>query len=242
MDPRFHTTRWSLVHRATATTTTDAQKALGELCELYWPALYAWQRRRGGDAVDARDLVQEFCAHLLEHGGLAGVDRERGAFRHYLLGAFRHFVDNTARAERAARRGGGTRTWSFDDAMAQRVLAANADEQPERAFDRAFALALLDRACQRLRDECAARGRLPLLLTLEPALLAEAPVPSQHEIATRFCISEGVVKVTLHRFRARLRELIRQEVADTLADPAGVDEELQHLFAALARPDPVHRR
>lgn len=237
MPARFHTTRWSLVRRAAAANETEMGKALGELCALYWPPLYAWLRRRGTGENEAKDLVQSFCVHLIENGGLGGVDRERGTFRHYLLGAFRHFIDNQARAERAAKRGGGVSWQPFDEVAARRALAANADEEPQRAFDRAWALALLDRATRGLRAECAARGRLPLLEALEPALLGDATAPAQRDVAARFGLGEGAVKVTLHRFRARLRELIRAEIADTLDDPAGIDDELRDLFAALGRSD-----
>ena len=229
----FHTTRWSMVVRAAAGDPAVAQRALGELCELYWPALYAFVRRSGRSEADALDLVQSFCAQLLDRGGLGGADRQEGRFRHYLLGALRHFLDNSARHERAAKRGGSELHWSLDDAEA-RYAAEPPGAGPERLFERRWAMALLDRATARLRDEYEARGRRAVLDALEQALLGDDRAACHQDVARRLGTTEGAVKVALHRLRARLRELIRDEVLQTVTDPAAVDDELRALFAALA--------
>lgn len=230
----FHSTRWSLVQRVAATDREVARRALDELCELYWQPLYAFARRRGIAEAEALDAVQSFCVQLLEHGNVGGADRDRGRFRSYLLGAFRHHLDNLRRHERAARRGGAAVRWSLDDAERRYAEEPRDDESPERLFERRWALALLERATQRLRDEYAARGRQELLTALEPALLGDdAAVPHQ-QVAAALQTSEGAVKVALHRMRARMRELIRDEVLQTVLDEAAVDAELLHLFAALS--------
>lgn len=235
--PTFQTTRWSLVARAADRDPATAQRALGELCELYWFPLYAFVRRTGHDEADALDTVQAFCAQLLERGGLDGADRTRGSFRTYLLGALRHFVANQQRAERAGKRGGGCAPFSLDAAEA-RYAAEPADAaSPERLFERRWAQALLERALSGLRAEYAARGKQDLLAALEPALLADAAAARHQDLAARLGTTEGAVKVALHRLRGRLRERIRDEVLQTVADPAAVDDELRHLFAALAAAD-----
>lgn len=230
----FHPTRWSLVARSGADDRATAQKALGELCELYWFPLYAFVRRQNHREADAQDLVQSFCAQLLERGGLAGADRDAGAFRHYLLGALRHFLDNQHRAERAAKRGGLVQSWSLDQAEARYLAEPVQTWSPERLFERSWAQALLDRATERLREEYVARGRQALLRELEPALLATDDALRHQDVAQRLSTTEGAIKVALHRLRTRMRELIRDEVLQTVSDPAAVDEELRHLFAALS--------
>lgn len=230
----FHTTRWSLVTRAGASEPATAARALGELCELYWLPLYAFARRSGQDDHAACDLVQSFCAELLEHGGLAGANANVGRFRNYLLGAFRHFTDNTQRSARAAKRGGAVTTWRFDDAADRYALAANDEHDPQRAFERQWALALLERAQGRLRAEHATPPKRELLAALEPHLLVEDDRGSAADLALHLGTSAGAVRVALHRVRSRLRELIRDEVAQTVAEPGEIDDELRSLQAALA--------
>lgn len=231
--PTFRTTRWSLVARATTGDQATASKALGELCELYWYPLYVFLRRTGRDDADAMDLVQSFCGELLEHGAIGGAAPQRGAFRHYLLGALRHFVANAARHERAQRRGGGVLHWSLDDAETRYAAEPAARGTPEQDFARRWAETMLARATARLRDEYAAKGRGELLGALEPALLGADHTVPHAAVAARFGTTEGAVKVALHRLRARMGELIRDEIAQTLDDPADLDRELRDLFAAL---------
>jgi len=232
--PSFHTTRWSLVVRAAGPDPASRTKALGELCEAYWYPLYVYLRRAGHAEADALDLVQSFCAQVLEHGGLGGASAPAGSFRHYLLGALRHFVDNQARRQRAERRGGGTTTWSFDAAEARYAGEPAHQSSPERLFERRWAEALLARASSRLREEYAARNRSALLTALEPALLGGDTAVRHAAVAALLGTTEGAVKVALHRLRARMRELVRDEVAQTLTDPLAVDDELAQLFAALS--------
>jgi RNA polymerase sigma-70 factor (ECF subfamily) len=229
----FHTTRWSLVVRAAAGDAAVARAALDELCEQYWYPLYAWLRRGGRGEADAWDLVQSFCLQLLERGGLQGADADRGAFRHYLLGALRHHVANQNRREATVRRGGGTLSWSLDGAEARYLQEPEDLDSPERLYERRWAMALLERAMVRLREEYRSRHKEDLLQALEPALLAEDGANRHADTAANLGISEGAVKVALHRLRARLRDLVRDEVAQTLDDPGQTDAELRFLFDAL---------
>ncbi len=232
----FHTTRWSLITRAGASEPATAARALGELCELYWLPLYAFARRQGRDDHAACDLVQSFCAELLEHGGLAGANANVGRFRNYLLGAFRHFVDNTQRSARAAKRGGAVTTWRWDDAAERYALAVRGEPDPRQAFERQWAMALLERAQQRLREEHATPSKQELLAALQPHLLGAHDRTGAADVALHLGSTEGAVRVALHRLRTRLRELIRDEVAQTVAEPGEIDDELRALQAALAAP------
>lgn len=238
----FRPTRWSLVARATGVDRAVASRALGELCEIYWVPLYAWLRRSGRPHGLALDLVQSFCAELLDRGGLDGADAERGSFRAYLLGALRNFVANEARRERAQKRGGDRVAWSFGGIEAMDDTIAANERTPEEEFERTWAQALLDRASGRLRDEYAARSRLDLLDALQPALLGDAATESHAATALRLGTSEGAIKVALHRLRGRLRELIREEVLHTVDDPSRVDDEIRSLMTAFAGPGSAVRR
>jgi len=232
--PAFHTTRWSLVTRSAAADPATAQKALSELCELYWYPLYAYLRRRGKPESDALDVVQSFCVQLLEDGNLGGADQLVGTFRGYMLGALRNFDNNQGRSERAEKRGGGVITFSFDAAEARYANEPADEASPEVVFERRWVQALLDRAGERLREEYVAKGRQALHAALLPTLLCHDDAVRHVDIATSLETTEGAIKVALHRMRARMRELIREEVAQTLSEPAAVDEELRQLFAVMA--------
>lgn len=209
---------------------------MAELCEIYWVPLYGWLRRSGRPHADALDLVQSFCVDLLERGALAGAAAPKGRFRAYLLGALRHFVANEVRRDRAQKRGGDRVAWSLDGVeAAYEAVAANA-RTPEEEFERRWAQALLDRATGRLRAEYEARGRADLLAALEPALLGDDATAAHAATAARLGTTEGAIKVALHRLRGRLRELIREEVLQTVDDPAGLDDEIRNLMAAFAAP------
>ncbi|MCU0866614.1 MAG: sigma-70 family RNA polymerase sigma factor [Planctomycetes bacterium] len=232
MTAQFHTTRWSLVIRATADDRATAQLALGELCEAYWQPLYAHARRSGHGDDDARDLVQSFCAELLSTGAIDGAAPERGRFRQYVLGAFRNFGRNHRRSERTLQRGGGVQHWSFEDAAARYAAAVAVDDSPEQAFERRWALDLLARAQARLQQDYATPAKAMLLAALAPRLLAPGDrSPSPAIVALG--LGDGALRVALHRLRKRLRELVRDEVAQTVDDPAHIDDELQALRAAL---------
>lgn len=227
-------TRWSLVARSGSADRGTARKALDELCEAYWQPLLGYARQLGRPDDDARDLVQSFCLQLLERGGVDGADADRGRFRDYLRRAFRNFVHNRARHERAAVRS-GTRP-AVDVADVEPDDDGRGD--PEQLFEQRWAYALLDRARQRLHAEHQEPKKRALLQHLEPFLLGDADAGTA-AVAPALGCSDGAVRVALHRLRSRWRELVRSEVADTVDDPALVDDELRTLRQALGRGRPA---
>jgi RNA polymerase sigma-70 factor (ECF subfamily) len=232
----FATTRWSLVAAARDRAAPPARQALAELCRAYWYPVYAYVRRSGRGHAEAEDLTQEFFTRLLEKDALAAVDPARGRFRSFLLAACRHFLANQDARARARKRGGGRRPLPLDLAGAHdryRREPAHADT-PEKLFERRWALALLDEVLGGLRREYEAAGKGPLFALLKEHLTGDDPGLPHGEAARQLGTTEGAVKVAAHRLRRRYRELLRQEIAQTLADPAEVDDEIRSLFAALA--------
>jgi len=234
MGDMFATTRWSMVAAAQDPTAPHAREALAELCRLYWYPVYAYVRRRGHDHHAAQDLTQAFFARLLERHDLAAADRTRGRFRSYLLTACQHFLANEHDRETAKKRGGGRARVPLDLAGADgRYSREPADEEtPERVFDRQWALGLLDRALGGLREEYTGSGRAKLFDALKDCLPGGAAVPYA-DLAGRLGMTEGAVKVAVHRLRQRYRDRLREVIADTVATPEEVDDEIRDLFAAL---------
>lgn len=233
----FRPTRWSVVRDA-AGHDTGAREAFGALCEQYWLPLYAYARRRGHADADAQDLVQGFLATLMEKGGPAGADPAKGRFRSYLLGAFRHFESHERERAGTARRGGGRRAFSLDPRHTGSRIGYEPrdDETPERAFDRAWALSLLDAARRRLEREYQRRGKGDLFRRLRPFVGGGGAEPHYAELAARLGMTEVALKVSVHRLRRRFGELLRETVRETLSpDPEeGAEErEIQELLDAL---------
>lgn len=214
----------------------DARTALAELCERYWPPLYAFARRRGASADEAAELVQDFFAALLEGDGFAGFDLDRGRFRSWLLGALRHHAATRRDAAAAIKRGGRVTIVAFDVDHAERELAALGDRglDAEAAFERAWALGVLRRTEARLAREYEARRAGAEFAALSPLLLGDDATPYS-VIAARLSRSEGAIKVAVHRLRKRYGELLRREVAETLLDRKDVESELRALIDAVRR-------
>lgn len=232
----FATTRWSLVLAARDRQTPAAEAALAELCAAYWYPLYAFIRRSGHDANAAEDLTQEFFARLLEKSWLGQADQARGRFRSFLVTACRHFLANEYDREVALKRGGGRVALSFDfqDADIRYGREPADDLTPVRLFERRYALALLDQVMTALRAEYAAASKEPLFDALKATLGGTTDGPTYADIARQLGMTVGAVKVSAHRLRQRYRERLRAAIAQTLDDPAAVDDEIRHLFAALA--------
>lgn len=228
MSASFHTTRWTLVLAAGEGT----ERALGELCSLYRAPLLAHARRRGLSAADAEDAVQGFLARLLRLDSLATARRERGRFRAFLLGSFNHFLADLHDHARAEKRGAHLLS-SLDTAATETALASAACDAlaPDRAFDRAWALALLDSVTARLRAEYSKPAHFDALLPCLAGRTADTP---HADLAARLNLTEPALRVTLHRLRRRYREILRDEVAQTVAHPEDIDTELRHLLAAVA--------
>jgi RNA polymerase sigma-70 factor (ECF subfamily) len=230
----FATTRWSLVIAAQDRSQPEAGQALAELCRLYWYPLYGYIRSRGHGHDEAQDLTQEFFARLLEKDGLAAVDQNKGRFRSFLLAACQHFLANQHDHDRAQKRGGGRPSVSIDfrDADGRYAHEPAHAETPERLFERRWALALLERVLARLRGEYEAAGRGRLFECLKSRLTGDRAVPHAR-VAAELGVTEGAVKVAVHRLRQRYRELLRDEIGQTVDDPAEVEAEIRSLFAAL---------
>jgi RNA polymerase sigma-70 factor (ECF subfamily) len=228
----FRTTHWSMVLRA-GESGARAREALSKLCAAYWYPLYAYVRRQGHPAPDAQDLTQEFFARLLARGDIGGVDPGRGRFRTWLLAALQHFLINEWHRARTQKRGGGAPPVSLDDDAEAHYGREPADPlTAEKLFDRRWALTLLDRVLARLGSEMAGMGKAAQFEALKFCLSGEKH--AYGEIALSLGMTEGAVKVAVHRLRERYRALIRAEIAETVADPSEVDAELRDLFAALS--------
>jgi len=230
---RFRTTRWSLVVAAGTAEGTEGRAALETLCAAAWFPLYAFARRGGSPPADAADLVQGFFADLLERQGIAAADPERGRFRTFLLAAFRHFASKERERARALKRGGGrVLPLDFSDGESRYLAEPVDDRTPESLYERRWALALLDRVLEDL-GAAYAGGRAPLFEVLRPWLAGGDP-PSHAEAAARLGLSGGAVKVALHRLRKRYRDLLRAAIAETVASPEEVEDEIRHLLGALS--------
>jgi len=231
----FPTTRWTVVVAAGDPARKDARSALVSLCENYWYPLYAYLRRRGHAPDEAKDLTQEFFIRVLEGRYLDRADPEKGRFRSFLLTSLKFFVADEADRRRAHKRGGGMLVpleVSSGEERYQREPAH--DETPERIFERRWALSVLDRVMDRLRTEFLQHGRAEHFDRLKLYLLGQSDAPYA-SLASEMNTSEGALKVAIHRLRKRYRELFRQEIADTVADPAEVESELRFLAAVLTK-------
>lgn len=232
----FVTTQWSVVLAASRSDTTNAQAALEKLCRTYWYPLYAYVRRRGHPAEDAQDLTQAFFARLLERHWVSDADRERGRFRTFLLTAMSRFLSNEWDKARAQKRGGGVAHVPIQlDTAETRYGHEPADScTPEQCYERRWALTLLDTVLQRLRAEYEHAGKGELFAGLNSSLIGGRESQPYAELAAKLDLSEGAVKVAVHRLRQRYRKLLRAEIAETMTATEDVDEELRHLFAVLA--------
>lgn len=235
---QFVTTHWSLVGAARLGegSETRVREALEMLCRAYWYPLYAFVRGRGYSAADAQDLTQAFFARIIETGGFASADRERGRFRSYLLGAMKHFLANEWHRVRTQKRGGKVRFIEFDalDPEARYAGASEQADDPELLFDREWALQIVAGALQTLRDEMTKAGKGDQFDVLKGSLTGEEELPRE-EIAERLNMSAGAVKVAVHRLRQRYRKLIRDAVAETVSNEADLDDEMRYLIEVLRK-------
>jgi RNA polymerase sigma-70 factor (ECF subfamily) len=221
----------------------EAQKALSELCEAYWTPVFRFLRREGKTEDLARELTQEFFGRILSRDGFAHADPKRGRFRSFLLGAVRHFLADVRDRDHAIKRGGGVAAellsvqdspeTETESGTGIQVADVRADV-PDTYFDRQWAFALMSRAYARLAEEQQAAGKSDQYAILKPWLVGETASLPQVEAARKLGLTEGAVKVAIHRLRKRFRELIRAEIAQTVPDPAETDAELRYLIEVLA--------
>jgi RNA polymerase sigma-70 factor (ECF subfamily) len=235
-DDHFLTTRWTVVLSAGRKSSPQSDQALAELCQTYWYPLYAYVRRQGLNKEDAEDVVQAFFGRFLEKNYLEGLSAERGKFRAFLLASLKHFLFNEKDKAGRLKRGGGVQHLSLDwESAEDHYHLEPADTaNPERAFDREWALALLERVIARLRGECAAQGKAALFEQAKGFLMVGQDVIPYAQAAKELGLEEGAMRVAVHRLRKEYRRILRDEIAQTLSDVSQVEEELRSLQAALA--------
>ena len=231
----FPHTRWTIVMTAGRSDTPRAQAALAELCQTYWYPLYAFIRQRGHAPHDAQDLTQEFFARLLEKNSLADITRERGKFRSFLLASLKHFLVDEWRKAQSAKRGGG-RVVSLDAADAENRFAREPADAvtPEKLFEQNWALALLDAVYRRLQREYEQAGKGAQFAALKFCLTGARSAAPYADIAARLGLPENTVKTLVRRLRQHYRQLLRDEVAQSVAAPGEIEDELNCLFRAIA--------
>lgn len=233
---RFVTTYWSLVLSAQRGDSTRARTALEKLCHAYWYPLYAFVRRMGQSPHDAEDSVQGFFAVCLEKNYLDAADETKGRFRSFLLMALKRFLAKERDKSRARKRGGGQKPIALDGLTAEQRYALEPAEHlsADKLFERRWALTLLEHVLSRLREEQATSGRLEAFEQMKEFLLAGGRGTPYMELAARLGTSEGAVKVAVHRLRQRYRELLEEEIANTVASPEEVEDERRYLLAVLS--------
>jgi RNA polymerase sigma factor (sigma-70 family) len=232
----FATTRWTVVVAAGSRSTPSADVALEELCATYWYPLYAYVRRRGYSREDSEDLTQSFFVRFLRKNYLEKLSVEHGKFRAFLIASLKHFLANEWDRSQRQKRGGGIPCLSLDwqDADARYQIDPADDLSPDKIYDRAWAVTLLERVISRLREENAKEGKAVLFDRLKPFLTVGRSDIPYAQAAVALAMAEGAVRVAVHRLRRRYRELLREEIGQTLSDPAQVEEEMRALFSAFA--------
>jgi RNA polymerase sigma factor (sigma-70 family) len=233
----FVTTQWTQV-LATRGDSPEARQALSDLCAAYYTPVFVLIRRAAPSEEVARDLTQEFFARLLSRAGLGQVDPERGRFRFFLLGAVKHFLADVHDEQTRLKRGGGRVPISLDagtDSSPTMEVADTSRPSPDLEFDREWAVTLLARALDRLGGEQVEAGRGEQFPVLKPWLTGDKQEVSLADLAAKVGVSEGALRVTLHRLRKRFRELVKEEIAGTVGDSTHVREEMSYLLEVLSR-------
>lgn len=231
----FATTHWTVVVAAGQQHTSQSVHALEQLCRTYWPPLYAFVRRQGHAPHDAQDLTQEFFARVLEKNYVHAADREKGRFRTFLIMALKRFLANEWDKARARKRGGGRVLQPLDTNLAEQCYQSEQSHSlpADAIYERRWAVTMLERTLSRLKEEFVAQEKLVEFEHLKKFLTADRGEVPYTEVAGSMGMSEGAVRVAVHRLRRRFRELFREEVAQTVATPEDIDDELRHLLKAL---------
>jgi RNA polymerase sigma-70 factor (ECF subfamily) len=229
-DP-FATTHWSLVLAAGERGSAESERALEMLCRAYWPPLYVYARRRVADVHQAQDLTQGFFARLLEKKFLADADPGRGRFRAFLITAFKHYLSKEWDQARAQKRGGGRVSFPLDFAWHESHSGvAAADLSAEQLYERQWAITLLDRVMRRLQREMERAGKGRQFQALKE-LIGGSQETSYQTVAAELGINEAAARMAASRLRGRYRELLRDEIVQTVSTPEEIDDEVRHLFA-----------
>ena len=230
----FATTHWSVVLAAGENSERSTQ-ALEALCRVYWYPTYAFVRRQGNGPEEAQDLTQGFFARMLERNDFAAIRREKGRFRSYLLTSLKHFISNERQRARAEKRGSGKAPIALDELVAEeRYRVEPVDTlSADKIFERRWALTLLDRVLARLGKEYTAMGNERLFEKLKELLSDEPGRPSQAQVAEALGMTENALKQAFHRLRVRYRQCLREEIAQTVATPGDIEDELKYLVNVL---------
>jgi RNA polymerase sigma-70 factor (ECF subfamily) len=231
------TTQWSQVLAARDGSDSEAGRALENLCQTYWQPLYAYVRHQGADPDEASDLTQTYFAELLEKDLLAEADPSKGRLRAYLLATLRNFLSRERAKSRRQKRGGGSSTLSLDLSAGEKRYAAHTIEKmtPEDVFAHRWAVTVLDRALARLEREARSSGEEERFRHLKPYLTSDDPQRPYRQTAATLGMSEGAVKVAVHRLRKRFGKALRLQIAETVEDPADVDDEVRYLLGVVRR-------
>ena len=234
---RFNTTHWSVVLQAGATPSPQRSAALEHLCRIYWPPLFAFIRRKGYGDEDARDLTQQFFARLLERNDFETVHPAKGKFRTFLLAALTHFLSNERDRARAAKRGGGQTPLSLDELTPEQLHGFESAPAlpPDKLYDLRWAMTVLDLALHKLRAELADAGKGGQFDRLKQYLTGDAAEGDYAAAAQQLGMTRQTVAVTVHRLRARYRELVRAEVAHTVSNPMDLEDEMRYLHHVLSQ-------
>jgi RNA polymerase sigma-70 factor (ECF subfamily) len=233
----FVTTHWSVVLAAGRKDSQRARDALESLCQAYWYPLYAFVRRLGHGPHDAEDLVQAFFAQCLAKNYLGAADQSKGRFRSFLLLAFKRFLANEWDRKRARKRGGAIPALSLDSLTAEQRYALEPTDQltADRLFERRWAMTLLENVLTKLRAEQVEAGRAETFAALQDCLTGDGRSSGYQHLAKRIGISEGAVKIAVHRLRRRYRELLQEEIANTVGSPEEVDDERRYLLSVISQ-------
>lgn len=231
---RFQTTRWSIINAAGAGDSV-AQSALAKLCETYWYPLYAYVRRGGATPDDARDLTQGFFTSLIERRDFESLQKERGRFRAFLLASLQHYIANDYARRKTLKRGGGVLPLSleFDDAEGRYQFEPLEKETPQTLFERRWALTVIEKALANVRKEWEGATKTAEFEALKSCLLGGTPTGGYAAVAKEISSTEGAVRVAAHRLRRKFQKRLREEIAETVSDPAEVDDEIRFLLRAL---------
>lgn len=231
----FATTHWTIVFQAKDGTTSQAAVALNQLCHAYRAPIYAYLRRCGHAPADAEDITQEFFAHLLRHEFLAHLQHREGKFRSFLLKFLKHFLSDLRDKAAAIKRGGQVDHVYLDalEAEVRDMIEPAAGLTPDEVFERKWALTVMERSQNQLRESYRADGNVELFELLKDAGPGNSGSLSYAEIGAKLGLSEGTIKSAMHRMRQRHREILRAEIARTVAHPSEIDLEIQNLLNVL---------
>ena len=234
---KFATTHWSMVLAAGDTSAFQHEQALSSLCQTYWFPVYAFLRQCGHDAHQAEDHTQGFITYLLEKHVLRRADPECGRFRSFLLGTLKHYLTDERDRAKAQKHGGGRQILSLDfaDAETKYVIEPADNLSPEKLFDRYWALTVLNQTIRKLKMETENAGKKNIFSALKIYIASEGDSVPYRDMAKEQNMTEGAIKVAVHRLRKRYRELLREEIAHTVGSEEQIDAEIQDLFVAVAR-------